>query len=41
MAEWIVDPRTFQTKSRNTPFGGLRLRGKPVGVINNGQAYWC
>jgi len=39
-AEWTVDPGTFKSKSKNTPFGGYKLLGKPTGVINNGTAYW-
>jgi dihydroorotase len=39
-AEWVVDPRLFKSKSKNTPFGGFKLTGKAVGVINNGSAYW-
>lgn len=39
-AEWVVDPSTFQSHSRNTPFGGRRLTGRPVGVMNNGQVFW-
>jgi dihydroorotase len=26
-AEWIVDPGRFRSKSRNTPFGGWKLKG--------------
>lgn len=40
LAEWTVDPGAMKTRSKNTPFGGSRLKGRPVGVINNGQAYW-
>ena len=40
LAEWTVDPASFKSKSRNTPFGGFKLKGRPVGVINNGQTYW-
>ena len=29
-AEWTVDPARFQSKSRNTPFGGWTLHGRPV-----------
>jgi len=36
--QWIVDPAQFKSKSKNSPFGGYRLTGKSVGVINNGQA---
>jgi dihydroorotase len=39
-AEWIVDPSSFKTKSKNTPFGGRKLTGKPVGIVNNGETYW-
>jgi len=39
-AEWIVDTQTFKSKSKNSPFGGRKLTGRPVGVINNGEAYW-
>ena len=40
-AEWTVDPQRFKSKSKNTPFGGMTLIGRPVGVINKGQVYWC
>jgi dihydroorotase len=40
-AEWIVDPPSFKSRARNTPFGGVRLVGKPVGILNNGLVYWC
>ena len=39
-AEWIVDTQAFKSKSKNSPFGGRKLTGKPVGIINNGEAYW-
>ena len=26
--EWIVDPEQFHSKSRNTPFGGMKTKGK-------------
>ena len=38
--EWIVDIQAFKSKSKNSPFGGRKLTGKPVGVMNNGEAYW-
>ncbi|MFP5352786.1 MAG: dihydroorotase, partial [Actinomycetota bacterium] len=28
--QWTVDPERFQSKSRNTPFGGRKLRGRVV-----------
>jgi len=39
-ADWVVDPTHFKSKSKNTPFAGRHLKGKPVGVINNGSSYW-
>lgn len=39
--EWIVDLNAFKSKSRNCPYGGMRLRGKPVFTINNSQLYKC
>ncbi len=39
-AEWVVDPQQMKSMSKNTPFGGTRLTGRPVGVLNNGRAYW-
>jgi len=39
-ATWSVDPAKFKSKSRNTPFAGYHLTGRPLGVINNGQFYW-
>jgi dihydroorotase len=38
--EWVVSPELFRSRSRNTPFGGMRLKGRPVGIINNGAEFW-
>jgi dihydroorotase len=35
--EWTVDPEEFRSKSRNTPFGGYRLRGRAETVIVGGK----
>jgi dihydroorotase len=35
--EWTVEPAKFLSKSRNTPFGGMRLRGKAVLTIVGGE----
>jgi dihydroorotase len=35
--EWTVDPDEFQSKSRNTPFAGMRLRGRAVMTIVGGE----
>jgi dihydroorotase len=36
-AEWTVRPEEFYSKSRNTPFGGRRLRGRAEATIVRGQ----
>lgn len=35
--EWIVDPSAFKSKSKNTPYAGVKLKGKPKYVVNNGK----
>ncbi len=35
-----VDPARFASKSRNTPFGGLTLRGWPALTIVGGRVVW-
>ena len=34
---WVVDPERFQSKSRNTPFGGRTLRGKVKRTMVGGR----
>jgi dihydroorotase len=34
---WTVDPMSFQSKSRNTPFAGRELRGKVLHTFFNGK----
>lgn len=36
-AAWTVDPGKFASKGRNTPFGGMRLRGKVTETIVGGH----
>jgi dihydroorotase len=36
-AEWTVDPARFQSKSRNTPFGGWTVTGRPWKTIVGGR----
>jgi dihydroorotase len=36
-AEWVVDPKAFKSKSRNTPFTGWRLKGRPLLTIVDGR----
>ncbi len=35
--EWTVDPSTFASKGRNTPLGGIMLKGKVVMTIYQGK----
>jgi len=36
-ASWIVDPAKFKSKSKNSPFGGKKLRGKVCYSIVDGK----
>lgn len=38
--EWVVDARTFASKSRNTPFDGWKLRGEVLATIAGGKVVW-
>ncbi|MCA9736932.1 MAG: dihydroorotase [Gemmatimonadetes bacterium] len=38
--EWVVEPRTFRSRSRNTPFGGWSLKGRAVATIVGGDVVW-
>ncbi|MFQ5461365.1 MAG: dihydroorotase [Phycisphaerae bacterium] len=33
-AAWTVEPERFVSKSHNTPFGGWKLKGRPLAVVN-------
>lgn len=35
-----VDPAAFYSKGKNSPFGGIRLRGGPAATIVAGQVVW-
>jgi dihydroorotase len=39
-AEWVVDPQRFLSKSRNTPFAGWTLKGKPRCTVVGGAVVW-
>lgn len=39
-AEWTVRPEAFRSLSRNTPFVGWKLRGKPMATIVGGRLVW-
>lgn len=36
-AEWTIDPKQFQSKSRNCPFAGWKVRGRAHAVIVSGK----
>jgi dihydroorotase len=38
--EWTIDPARFQSKSRNSPFGGWALTGRPWKTIVGGRIVW-
>jgi dihydroorotase len=38
--EWVFDLNTSASKSRNSPFGGWRLKGKATATIANGVMAW-
>lgn len=38
--EWVIDKSTFKSRSANTPFHGLRVKGLPKMVINNSQLFY-
>jgi len=38
--EWTVDPADFLSKSRNTPFAGWKLKGRPRYTIVSGEVVW-
>jgi dihydroorotase len=39
-ASWIVDPSKFQSKSKNSPFGGKKLKGKVVCTLVDGKVMY-
>lgn len=39
ITEWTLEEKNIVSKSKNTPFIGKKLKGKIIGVINNGKLY--
>lgn len=39
-AEWTVDPKQFASRSRNTPFAGMKLRGLVKHTLCNGRVVY-
>ncbi|MFL6537039.1 MAG: dihydroorotase, partial [Chthoniobacterales bacterium] len=38
--EWQVETEKFQSASRNTPFGGWKLKGRAVRTVVGGKTVW-
>jgi dihydroorotase len=39
-AQWTIDPARFASRSRNTPFGGWTVTGRPWKTIVGGRIVW-
>ena len=39
-AQWTVDPASFRSLSRNTPFAGWKLTGQPAATVVGGRIVW-
>jgi len=37
LTEWTIDPSQFHSKSKNSPFGGWKVRGRAHTVIVDGE----
>ena len=35
--EWVVNTSAFKSRSKNSPFHGWKLKGKPFAIVNNGS----
>ena len=38
---WQIDPQKFRSKSRNTPFAGMKVRGRAVMTIVGGEVLYA
>jgi dihydroorotase len=39
-AEWVVEPKQFVSKGRNTPFGGQTLTGRATLTVVGGEVVY-
>jgi dihydroorotase len=37
---WVFEKKHIFSLSSNTPFVGHKMKGMPIGTLNNGQAWW-
>lgn len=38
--EWVVEPESFYSKGRNTPFAGWELKGRPLATVVDGRVVY-
>lgn len=38
--EWSLEKNMIESRSHNSPFIGKKLKGRPLGIINNGMLVW-
>jgi len=38
--EYVIDPETFKSKGRSTPFKGMRVQGKCIMTLKKGKVIW-
>ena len=36
-AEYVIDPKEFVSKGKNTPFGGKKVKGKVMATVCGGK----
>jgi dihydroorotase len=36
---WTVETSRLRSKSKNSPFGGMSLTGRAIGIVHHGQMY--
>ncbi len=40
LAEWTIDAAAFLSKCRNTPFGGIQVKGRVMRTVVDGDSVW-
>jgi len=39
-AEWTIDPQKFHSKSKNSPFGGFKVKGRAIKTVVAGRVVY-